>query len=61
MVGAKVELDKADLPSCLTLTRLQVTDPSSPRGTRLRPEDSLLMDGVNLLLTVTIDEMSVEG
>ena len=66
MVGAKVELDKADLslfPLGLTLTRLQVTDPSSPMRNALEAgRIAFLMDGVNLLLDkVTIDEMSVEG
>ena len=66
MVGAKVELDKADLslfPLGLTLTRLQVTDPSSPMRNALEAgRIAFLMDGVNLLLSkVTIDEMSVEG
>lgn len=66
MVGAKVELDKADLslfPLGLTLTRLQVTDPSSPMRNALEAgRIAFLMDGVNLFLSkVTIDEMSVEG
>lgn len=66
MVGAKVELDKADLslfPLGLTLTRLQVTDPSSPMRNAVEAgRIAFLMDGVNLLLSkVTIDEMSVEG
>lgn len=66
LVGAKVELDKADLslfPLGLTLTGLQVTDPGSPMRNALEAERiAFLMDGVNLMLRkVTIDEMTVSG
>ena len=66
IVGAKVELDKADLslfPLGLTLTGLQVTDPCSPMRNAVEAERiAFLMDGVNLLLRkVTIDEMTVSG
>lgn len=66
IVGAKVELDKADLslfPLGLTLTGLQVTDPGSPMRNAVEAgRIAFLMDGVNLLLNkVTIDEMTVSG
>lgn len=66
IVGAKVELDKADLslfPLGLTLTGLQVTDPGSPMRNAFEAERiAFLIDGLNLLLDkVTIDEMTVSG
>jgi len=66
LVGAKVELDRADLslfPLGLTLTGLQVTDPSSPMRNAVECERIAgLVDGMGLLLGKTvIDEMSVEG
>jgi uncharacterized protein (TIGR03545 family) len=66
IVGAKVELDHADLslfPLGLTLIGLQVTDPSSPmRNAFEAGRIACLVDGVNLLLRkVTIDEMTVSG
>lgn len=66
LVGAKVELDSADLslfPLGLTLTRLQVTDPSSPMRNAVECKRIAgLVDGMGLLLGKTvIDEMSVEG
>lgn len=66
LVGAKVELGSADLslfPLGLTLTGLQVTDPSSPMRNAVECERiAFLLDGSWLLLGKTIiDEMSVEG
>jgi len=66
LVGAKVELGSADLsffPLGLTLTGLQVADPSSPMRNAVECERIAgLVDGVWLLLGKTvIDEMSVEG
>lgn len=66
VVGAKVELAKADLslfPLGLTLTGLEVTDPDSPMRNAVEAERiAFLMDGMNLLLSkVTIDEMTVSG
>lgn len=66
IVGAKVELDKADLslfPLGLTLIGLQVTDPGSPMRNAVEAgRIAFLMDGMNLLLRkVTIDEMTVSG
>jgi len=66
VVGAKVELDKADLslfPMGLTLTGLRVTDPGSPmRNAVEAARIAFLMDAMNLLLgKVTIDEMTVSG
>ena len=66
IVGAKVELEKADLslfPMGLTLTGLQVTDPGSPMRNAVEAERiAFLMDAVNLLMRkVTIDEMTVSG
>ena len=60
IVGAKVELEKADLslfPMGLTLTGLQVTDPGSPMRNAVEAERiAFLMDAVNLLMRkVTID------
>lgn len=66
MVGAKVELAKADLslfPLGLTLTGLKVTNPDSPMTNAFEAgKIAFTMDGVNLLRRkVIIDEMTVEG
>ncbi|MCW5828341.1 MAG: TIGR03545 family protein [Deltaproteobacteria bacterium] len=65
-VGAKVELDKADVslfPLGLTLTRMQVTNPGKPMQNAVEIKRiAFLMDFWQLLLGKThIDDMSVEG
>ena len=66
IVGAKVELDDADLsflPLGLTLTRLQVTDSDEPMTNAVEiSRIAFLMDSLNLLrLKVIIEEMTVDG
>lgn len=66
LVGAKVELDKADLtlfPLGLTLFGLQVTDPGEPmRNVFEAARISFAIDGVNLIRKkYIIEEMAVEG
>lgn len=65
IVGARVDLDKADLslfPLGLTLDRLQVTNPDEPMTNAVEiTRIAFLMDGLNLLRRkVIIDEMTVE-
>ena len=65
-VGAKVELDAADLtlvPAGLTLTRLQVTNPDKPMTNMVEiARVSADLDGLQLLRRkVIINEMVVEG
>ena len=65
-VGAKVELDAADLtlfPTGLTLTRLQVTNPDEPMTNSVEiARLTMNLDGLHLLRRkVIIDEMQVEG
>jgi uncharacterized protein (TIGR03545 family) len=66
MVGAKVELDSADLslaPLGLTLTRVQVTDPDAPMTNAVEvARIAFTMDPLNLLRRkVIIDEMTLGG
>jgi uncharacterized protein (TIGR03545 family) len=66
MVGARVELGKADLslfPAGLTLTRLQVTDPDQPMKNAVEiARLSGKIDGLNLLRRkIIVQEMSLEG
>lgn len=66
IVGAKVELARADLrllPLGLTLTGLQVTDPDKPMTNLFEAgRVSFLLDGIELLGgKVIIDEMAVDG
>lgn len=66
VVGAQVELDKADLtlfPTGLILTRLQITNPDEPMTNAVEiARISMGLDSLNLLLRkVIIDEMKVEG
>lgn len=66
IVGAKVELEKADLtlfPLGLTLTGLQVTNPDSPMRNMFEAgRISFLMDGPSLILKkYIIDDMAIEG
>jgi len=66
ILGAKVELEKADLsllPLGLTLTGLQAADPDKPMQNALEARRvAFLMDGGNLLRRkVVIEEMAVEG
>lgn len=66
LVGARVELEKADLglsPLGLTLMGLQVTDPDEPMRNAVEVDRiAFLADGLNLLRRkVTIEEMTVEG
>ena len=65
-VGAKVELDVADLslfPAGLTLSRLQVTDPNAPMTNAVEiAQVSMGLDGLNLLRRkVIVEEMALEG
>ncbi|MGD9851754.1 MAG: TIGR03545 family protein [Nitrospirales bacterium] len=65
-VGARVELDKADLslfPTGLILTRLQVTDPRKPMTNAVEmAKVTMGLDGLNLLRRkVIVEEMAVEG
>jgi len=65
-LGAKVELDGADLslfPAGLTLQRLQITNPDEPMQNAVEvARISCNLDGLNLLRRkVLIQEMSVEG
>ncbi len=65
-VGAKVELDAADLslfPAGLTLTRLQVTDPQEPMTNAVEIADVTMgLDGLNLLRRkVIVEEMTLAG
>ncbi|WP_447970917.1 TIGR03545 family protein [Nitrospira sp. M1] len=66
IVGAKVELDAADLslfPSGLTLTRLQVTNPDKPMSNAVDiARMAMGLDVLPLLWSqVIIEEMAVEG
>ncbi len=66
IVGAKVELDTADLtvlPLGLALKRLQVTNPDSPMSNAVEIERiAFSMDSANLFLRkVIIEEMTLEG
>lgn len=66
IVGAKVELDKADLslfPLGLTLQRLQVTNPDEPMKNAVEvARISCKLDGMNLLRRkMIIEEMALEG
>jgi len=65
-VGAKVELDAADVslfPAGLTLTRLQVTDPDEPMTNAVEvARIAMGLDGLNLLRRkIIVEEMAVEG
>jgi len=65
-VGAKVELEAADLtlfPTGLTLTRLQVTNPDEPMTNSVEiARLTMNLDGLQLLgRKVIIDEMLVDG
>ena len=65
-VGAKVDLDHADLtlfPAGLTLTRLQVTNPKAPMTNAVEvARISMGLDGLNMLQRkVIVEEMSMEG
>ncbi len=66
IVGAKVELDKADLtlfPLGLTLTGLQVTNPDAPmRNIFEVGRISFLLDGLHLIRKkYIIEDMAIEG
>jgi uncharacterized protein (TIGR03545 family) len=66
VVGAKVDLDHADLslfPAGLTLTRLQVTNPKDPMTNAVEvARIAMGLDGLNMLQRkVIVEEMSVEG
>jgi uncharacterized protein (TIGR03545 family) len=66
LVGAKVELARADLtlsPMGLTLTGLKVTDPDQPMSNLLDIERiAFLMDSGSLLMKkVIVDDMSITG
>ena len=66
VVGAKVDLDHADLsvfPAGLTLTRLQVTNPKAPMTNAVEATRIAMgLDGLNLLQRkVIVEEMLVEG
>jgi uncharacterized protein (TIGR03545 family) len=66
IVGAKVELDKADLsmfPMGLTLTRLQVTNPEHPMVNAVEVSRiALTLDPLNLLRRkVIVEEMTMDG
>ena len=66
VVGAKVDLDHADLslfPAGLTLSRLQVTNPNEPMTNAVEvARIAMGLDGLNLLQRkVIVEEMSVEG
>jgi len=63
-VGAKVELDAADLslfPAGLTLSRLQVTDPNAPMTNAVEiAQVAMGLDGLNLLRRkVIVEEMAL--
>ena len=65
-VGARVELDKADLslfPAGLELFRLQVTNPKQPMTNAVEVANIAMgLDGLNLLQRkVIIEEMTVDG
>lgn len=65
-VGAKVELDAADLslfPAGLTLARVQVTDPKKPMTNAVEiAQVSMGLDGLNLLRRkVIVEEMILDG
>jgi len=65
-VGAKVELDAADLslfPAGLTLSRLQVTDPKEPMTNAVEmAKVTMGLDGLNLLRRkVIVEEMTLAG
>jgi uncharacterized protein (TIGR03545 family) len=65
LVGAKVELDSADLslfPAGLTLNRLQITDPDKPMTNAVEVgEIALTVDTLNLLKRkLIIEEMTVD-
>ncbi len=65
-VGAKVEVDAADLslfPAGLSLTRLQVTNPKRPMTNAVEVARVITgLDGLNLLRRkVIIEEMALEG
>lgn len=65
-VGAKVELDAADLslfPAGLSLTRLQVTNPKTPMTNAVEvAKVTMGLDGLNLLQRkVIVEEMALEG
>ncbi|MDH3504627.1 MAG: TIGR03545 family protein [Nitrospirota bacterium] len=65
-VGAKVELDAADLslfPAGLLLTRLQVTNPKTPMTNAVEiAKVTMGLDGLNLLRRkVIVEEMALEG
>lgn len=66
LVGARVDLDAADLslvPLGLTLTRLQVANPDRPMTNAVEiARIAFTMDGLNLLRRkVIIEEMAVDG
>ena len=66
IVGAKVELDTANLtlfPAGVTLTRLQLTNPNSPMTNFVEiARVTMDLDGLQLLRRkVIINEMLVEG
>jgi uncharacterized protein (TIGR03545 family) len=66
IVGAKVELDKADLtlfPLGLTLTRLQITNPEEPMTNAVEiARIAGTLDGLNLFRRkMIIEEMAVDG
>ena len=66
VVGAKVDLDHADVslfPVGLTLTRLQVTNPKAPMTNAVEVgRIAMGLDGLNLLQRkVIVEEMSVEN
>jgi uncharacterized protein (TIGR03545 family) len=65
-LGAKVELDAADLslfPAGLMLTRLQVTDPKEPMTNAVEiAHVTMGLDGLNLLRRkIIVEEMALEG
>lgn len=65
-VGAKVELDKADLsllPAGLKLIRLQITDPDKPMTNAVEiAQINLSLETLNLLRRkIIIEEMTVDG
>ncbi len=65
-VGAKVELDAADLslfPAGLTLARVQVTDPKKPMTNAVEiAQVSMGLDGLNLLRRkIIVEEMVLSG
>lgn len=65
-VGAKVELDGADLslfPAGLMLTRVQVTNPKAPMTNAVEiAKVVMVLDGLNLLRRkIIVEEMALEG